>query len=206
MNQETQERLKAIKGRFRLLMNGAASQSMREKGLGYKINWGVGLPVLKGIAAEYGKDYELAVELWKEDIRECKILATMIMPPADMQTDMAELWASQITTQEIAEMAAFNLFQYVDNAKSLALKWLAADDVNIRICGYNVLARLFMRGMELDARDINEFFDQAQAALAEDNISVRHAVVNALSRFSQMSGEHEKLLKSAFRSFDLEIF
>ena len=42
MEQETQDKLKQIKGRFRLMMNGVASQSMREKGLGYKINWGVG--------------------------------------------------------------------------------------------------------------------------------------------------------------------
>lgn len=206
MKQETQDRLKEIKGRFRLLMNGVVSQSMREKGLGYKINWGIGIPALKGIAAEYGKDYELAVELWKEDIRECKILATMMMPAAEMQTDMAELWASQIPNQEIAEMAAFNLFQYLPDALVLALRWLASASAAVQICGYNVLARLFMRGTDISERDINEFFDQSQTALRDDNISVRHAAVNSLSRFAQMSIEHEKLFKSAFKSFDLDIF
>ena len=39
------------------MMNGVASQSMRDKGLGYKINWGIALPALKEMAAEYGKDY-----------------------------------------------------------------------------------------------------------------------------------------------------
>ena len=135
MEQETQDKLKQIKGRFRLMMNGVASQSMREKGLGYKINWGVGLPVLKEMAAEYGKDYRLAVELWKEDIRECKILATMIMPPSEMQPDLVELWASQLPNQEMAEMAAFNLFQFVADAKAFALKWLASSRDVEQICG-----------------------------------------------------------------------
>ena len=86
--------LQDIKSRFRLMMNGVASKSMRDKGMGYKINWGIGLPELKQLAAEYGKDHDLAVQLWKEDIRECKLLATMMMPADKMQTDMVELWGS----------------------------------------------------------------------------------------------------------------
>ena len=120
MELEVRDKLKQIKSRFRLLMNGVASQSMREKGIGYKINWGISLPALKGLAVEYGKDYELAIELWKEDIRECKILATLIMPVEAVRPDLAELWVGQIENQEIAEMAAFNLFQYIDCADGLA--------------------------------------------------------------------------------------
>ena len=69
------EQLKDIKTQLRLSMNGAVSQSMREKGLVYKLNFGVELPRIKGIAAAYEKDHALAQALWKEDIRECKILA-----------------------------------------------------------------------------------------------------------------------------------
>ena len=80
MNEQIHEKLKEIKQSFRLLMNGVASHSMREKGLSYKINWGVPIPDLQKMAVEYGKDYDLAIELWKEDIRECQVLATVIMP------------------------------------------------------------------------------------------------------------------------------
>ena len=77
----TNEKIKEIKQSFRLMMNGTASRSMREKGADYKLNWGVSLPDLQAMAEEIGKDYELAISLWKEDVRECKILATMLMPP-----------------------------------------------------------------------------------------------------------------------------
>lgn len=183
MEQDVQEKLRRIKSRFRLMMNGVASQSMREKGVTYKINWGIGLPELKGIAAEYGKDYGLAAELWKEDIRECKILATLIMPAGSMTPELAELWASQAGNQEIAEMAAFNLFQHIDNADRLALKWISSGDALEQICGYNVLARLFLKGTAFTVRDLNEFADQAQAAMSDGNVSVRHAAANALSRY-----------------------
>lgn len=206
MKQETQDKLKQIKGRFRLMMNGMASQSMREKGLGYSINWGVSLPTLKTLAEEYGKDYELAIELWKENIRECKILATLIMPPADMLPDLACLLVSQVPNQEIAAMVSFNLFQYIEDAKDLAFKWLASESELVQMCGYNVLSRLFMRGDTLDFREINELFDQAKAALESGSLSLQHAVVNMLLRFCSISDEYNKITKSAFKSYDLDIF
>ncbi len=61
-------------------MNGVVSQSMHEKGLVYKLNFGVELPRMKIIAARYAKDHALAQALWKEDIREFKILAAMLQP------------------------------------------------------------------------------------------------------------------------------
>ena len=74
----TEENLKHIKQSFRLLMNGVTAQSLRDKGLEYHLNWGANLLHLKEMAEPYGKDYDLAITLWKEDIRECKILATLL--------------------------------------------------------------------------------------------------------------------------------
>ena len=206
MRQETQDKLKQIKGRFRLLMNGVVAQSMRDKGVGYKINWGVGLPALRQMASEYGKDYALAVELWKEDIRECKILATLIMPASAMEADLVDIWVSQLPNVEMAEMAAFNLFRHLDGAKGHALTWLASGNVLEQVCGYNVLSRLFMSGEDLTEREINEFVDQAQSAIVDDNMSVRRAVTNALLRFAQKGDVYRAMLKSAFKSYNLDIF
>ena len=44
---DVRETIKDIKGQFRLFMNGVVSQSMREKGLDYKLNFGIELPRLK---------------------------------------------------------------------------------------------------------------------------------------------------------------
>ena len=52
---DVKEQLKDIKTQLRLSMNGAVSQSMREKGLVYKLNFGVELPRIKMIADGYEK-------------------------------------------------------------------------------------------------------------------------------------------------------
>ena len=47
-----QESILDIKQKLRLTMNGVASTDMRKAGIGYKLNFGVGLPALKEIAQD----------------------------------------------------------------------------------------------------------------------------------------------------------
>lgn len=206
MDEQTQEKLKEIKKSFFLRMDGTASRSMREKGLDYKINWGVSIPDLRKMADEYGKDYALAIELWKENIRECKILATMMMPPEQMLPEIVELWMEQTPSQEIAEMAAFNLYQHLEYAPVLAFQWIAGDNEVEQICGYNLLARLFMKGQEPNERGIQEFLDQALTALQSPSISVRHAAMNCVRRFASLGDDYTQICKSALKTLNLEFF
>ena len=189
---ETNDKSKNIKQSFRLVMNGPASQSMREKGLNYKINWGVPFTTLRDMAAEYGKDYDLAIALFKENIRECKIMATMIMPIDKFEADLADLWMEQTDNQELAEMLAFNLLQYAPYAPAVAYKWIATDNNNYQICGYSILSRLFMNGQEPNDRGMDEYLDQAAAALRGDNVSLKHAALNSIMRFIELGDAFEK--------------
>lgn len=199
MNEETHQKLMKIKRSFRLLMSGPTSQSMTQKGLGYKINWGVPFIELKKMALEYGKDYELAIELWKEDIRECKILATLIMPAEKMLPEITDIWMEQVKSQEMAEMLAFNLLQHVDYASAIAYEWIATDKTLYEIAGFQLLARLFANGQEANERGINEFLDQAAVALQGDNMGIKHAAANCVLRFADLGEEYEKIARAALK-------
>jgi hypothetical protein len=202
---ETTNKVKEIKRSFRLMMNGPTSQSMREKGIDYHVNWGVALPLLKEKAKEYGKDYDLAIELWKENVRECKILATLIMPADKMLPEIVDLWMEQTDTQEIAEQAAFNLYQYLDYAPVLAYQWMASDKPIYQLTAYQILSRLFMNGQEPNERGINEFLDQVVVALQGGNAGVKHAAFNCLMRFSDLGESYEIIAKNALKSQGLDI-
>ena len=203
MDKTVKEKVKEIKQSFRLVMNGPASQSMREKGLKYKLNWGVPVPTLKAMAKDYGKNYDLAIELFKEDIRECKILATMIMPPERMLPEIIDVWMEQTTQNEIAEQMAFNLLQYLDYAPMLAFEWIATDKPIYKLTGYHLLSRLFMKGKEPDERGINEFLDQVEADLQGDDNSLKHAAYNCLLRFCDLGDDYEKIAAKALKQLDI---
>lgn len=203
--EEIESKIKELKRGFRLVMNGPASQSMREKGLDYRLNWGVPFIQLKQMAADLPHDYDFAIALWKEDIRECKILATLLMPHDKMPEEVAEIWVEQTHSQEMAEMQAFNLYQYVSYAPKLAYRWMALDDTVKEICAYDILGRLFMKGQEPNERGINEFIDQAVTALKSPSAGLRHAAMNALTRFADLGLVFERLAKAALKreGFDL---
>lgn len=203
--EEIESKIKELKRGFRLVMNGPASQSMREKGLDYRLNWGVPFIQLKQMAADLPHDYDFAIALWKEDIRECKILATLLMPYDKMPEEVAEIWMEQTHSQEMAEMQAFNLYQYVSYAPKLAYSWMALDDTVKEICAYDILGRLFMKGQEPNERGINEFIDQAVTALKSPSAGLRHAAMNALTRFADLGLVFERLAKVALKreGFDL---
>ena len=206
MTEETNEKLKAIKRSFRTVMNGVASHSMREKGVGYKLNWGVSLVHLREMAATYGKDYDLAIALWKEDIRECKILATLIMPAERLLPEVADIWLEQTTSQELAEMLAANLLKDVSYAPEIAYRWMASDSDIRQICGFSILSRLFMRGQEPNERGINEFLDQAVTALLGPSVGVRHAAWNCTNRFAELGEDYEAIAKKALQQAGIDFF
>lgn len=199
MNEQTHQKLMEIKRSFRLLMNGPGSQSMREKGLGYKINWGVPFTELKKMAEEYGKGYDLAIELWKEDIRECKILATLIMPADKMLAEITDLWMEQVNNQEMVEMLVFNLLQNVEYAPVIAYQWIASDKPLYEMAGFHLLSRLFAKGQEPNERGINEFLDQAATVLQGDNMGVKHAAINSVMRFCDFGEDFEKIARGALK-------
>ena len=204
MNEEIRDKVQEIKRSFRQMMDGATAASMRQKGLGYKLNWGAELSRLREMADELGPNYNLSIELWKENIRECKILATMLMPPKEMLPEVADIWIEQIPTVEIAEQAAFNLFQYCDFASNKAFQWLSSADDFPQICGYHVLSRLFLRKYEPDERDINEFVDQALDALQSDNLSLQKAAMQSIVKFADIALVYQRIAKSAIRSIGLD--
>lgn len=197
--EEIDSKVKELKRSFRLEMNGQASQSMREKGLEYHLNWGVPLLQLKKMAADLPHDYDFAITLWKEDIRECKILATLVMPHDKMPEEVAEIWMDQTRSQEMAEMLAFNLYQHLSYAPKLAYRWMALDNPLKEICAYDILGRLFMKGVEPNERGINEFVDQAVTAMKSPSAGVRHAAMNALLRFADLGLVFERLANAALK-------
>ena len=201
---DIQQQVKEIKQSFRQMMDGSVAASMRTKGVDYKLNWGATLPRLREKAEEIGKNYDLAIALWKENVRECKILATMIMPPNEVLPEVIDIWMEQTPTQEIAEQAAFNLYQYLPYAPEKAYTWMASSEPLYQLCGFHIVTRLFMNGQEPNERGINEFIDQAIVALQGESIPVRKAAMSAVQRFVNLGLVYERIAKSALKQANLD--
>lgn len=184
------ETVRQIKAQLRLFMNGVLSQSLREKGLKYRLIFGVELPRLKEIAAGYEKNHDLAQALWKEDIRECKILATYLQPTATFDPELADFWMESVHNTELADYLCMALLRHLPYASQKAFQWMASENRMEQYTGFRLMAHLFaLRGTEMNERSHNEFLDQAHAALQGDDLLVKQAAHVALGRYNAFNAQ-----------------
>jgi 3-methyladenine DNA glycosylase AlkD len=180
-----QDTIREIKGKFRLFMNGVLSQSLREKGLQYRLIFGIELPRLREIAAGYEPNHELAQALWKEDIRECKILAAYLQPVESFYPEIADIWVEQIHNTELADYVCMALFRRLPYASQKAFQWMASENRMEVYMGFRLMTHLFtMMGATMNDRSRYEFIDQATAAMCSNDYIVKQAARSALERYA----------------------
>lgn len=196
--------LQEIKQNLRTMMNGPLSQSLREKGLGYRVIFGVEWPRLMAFAAEIGKDHSLAQDLWKEDIRECRLLAGLVQPTESFYPEIADIWVESMRYPEEAQYTVLTLFSHLPYASDKAFQWIAAAEEMKQLCGFLLLGRLFMNGCPLMRQSEMEYLDQAAAALGGASAIVRKAAYDSLLKYALVGDEPEALVSKLLKRMNLE--
>lgn len=177
------EKVKEIKKELRLAMNGVVSSIQRNHGLNYKINFGVEIPRLKGIAAKFDKEEELARRLWQDNIRECKMLAIFLMPESGY-ADVAEKWITEAPFTEIADHLTMVILSKLPDATEKAIKWIQNSEGMFRYCGFMTLTHLFRRGVELNKEQESIFLATAKnIEETENRKTVIMAAYNSLGHY-----------------------
>ena len=195
--------LREIRSDLRLSMNGVIATSMREKGLHYRMNFGVDIHKIKEIARRYESGSTLAEVLWKEDVREMKILATMLYPSASLTRERADRWVMAIGDQEIREQACMNLFQKLSFADELVNDWIKNEDEKIRTTGFWLFARLCIICSEVvNQIEVNQLLGDAVTSLKSGSLLLRQAALNALKFYGRTSADRAENVLQRVASFE----
>ena len=187
-----------IKKELRANMNGVASESMGRKSEDYRVNFGVEIPRLHNIASEFEASHELAQQLWKESVRECRILATILQPVESFLPEIADIWVDDIRTLELAQIASLNLFSRLPYASDKVFEWIASEREITQQCGYLTLCHLMRQG-EMNERSADEFIDQALTAYAGGSMMLQRTLMRAFAIFAENNPEAAKRLPKEFR-------
>lgn len=201
-----QDELREIRTQLRMAMNGVISTSMREKGINYKLNFGVPLPEIKQIAATHQPSSELAAALWKEDIREFKILASLLQPVEEFSFEQADQWIKEIPYLEIAEQCSKNLFCKLTYVEDLLFGLIFnVKDEFARMVAYLIWGELFRNGQTVIAPVKAAFLVESMRTVAKIDFGAswneKQAAVKAMKFYGRQSGEHAKQILSSFDEF-----
>ncbi len=176
--------LQDIRKRCRMAMNGDASAGMRKYGLVYKLNFGLMISQIKEIATHYYPDATLANQLWQQETRELKILATLLNPVDELSDESAVQLALEIPNQEIREQIVINLFQQLPNALQLAQEWAKSDNQSLRTTAYWLLGRLLLAKKIDSYPDINSL-PYVWDDVVSDDLPLRNSALLALKQIGR---------------------
>jgi len=179
-----------IKKELRASMNGVASAAMRQTA-DYRVNFGVELPRIQEIAAEFTPDVNLAGALWKENVRECRILATLLMPIEAFDEALCDVWVEGIRTVELAQVFALNLMRRVCYARRKAFEWVSGDQLVLQVLGYATMCHVLRSpeadcgvpgtdGQGMDERSANELLDHIACDLQSGQSILQTAAAKTL--------------------------
>jgi len=168
-NQETEKKYQQILVLVKSRKSGEVADLMKQKGISYKMNWGVSIIDLREIAKQFVPDHLLALKLWNKQWRETMILATLIDEPKLVTEEQIDFWTKTLENTEIAEQASANLWVKTKFAYIKAMEWCRGKKHIIRFTGLHLIGRLALS----DKSAIDEMFDpffEELPTLAKDSM------------------------------------
>lgn len=121
-------RMVALLGAVRKQMNGAVLDTLRYYGADYGLNYGVAIHSLRETARETGRDDGFARFLYRQQVRELRIIALWIAEPERTTAADFPFWAAGIINSEVAEQAAHALLSQIDDIDALLVGWCASEN------------------------------------------------------------------------------
>jgi len=177
---------KVIK-KLKSLSNPEAIIGMARYGITPENTYGASIPSLRKIAKEIGISHKLAQQLWITDIRETRILASMI-DDLDMVTEeQMENWVNEFNYWEICDQCCMNLFEKTKFAYKKAVEWSSREKEFIKRAGFVLMARLAVSDKKADDKRFEKFFPVIKREATDDRNYVKKAVNWALRQIGKRS-------------------
>ncbi|MCM1441501.1 MAG: DNA alkylation repair protein [Roseburia sp.] len=120
--------LQLIKQRFFAMRNGIIADTLRRSGTPYRMIFGLNLPQIKEIAADFAPNLELARQL-RDDraTRESQMIAPMLMTADYLTVDEATEWLLSAPTVEAIDILCHSLLRHHQAVSEIIDRALTAD-------------------------------------------------------------------------------
>jgi len=171
-NPEAERIFQEILSKIKPLQNGEVVNSMQKRGVEYKVNLGVSIPLLRQMASDYQQNHLLALKLWNKQWRETMILATLLEVPEEVTENQMDFWVRNFQTVEIAEQAAMNLLSKTGFAYQKAFEYCTGKKLLVKIVGLLIIGRLALTDHESPDEKFDPFFELMPPLSKDPQLSI----------------------------------
>lgn len=190
---------KDIINKLESLSNPGVITGMARYGITPENTYGVSIPNLRKIAKEIGISNKLAQQLWNTNIRETKILASMIDDPEMVTEEQIEGWVKEFNYWEICDQCCMNLFEKTKFAYKKSIEWSSREKEFVKRAGFVLMARLAVSDKKADDKRFEKFFPIIKREATDDRNYVKKAVNWALRQIGKrnlnLNGKAVKIAK-----------
>jgi 3-methyladenine DNA glycosylase AlkD len=158
---------------------------MARFGINPRNTLGVNIPVLRSIARRYRNDHDLALQLWKTDIHEARLLAGFIDDPAQVSEKQMEAWVRDFDSWDICDLACGNLFDKTVFAYRKAKEWPYRKEEYVKRAGFVLMAALSVHDKKAADKVFVEFLPIIEGGACDERNFVRKAVNWALRQIGK---------------------
>ncbi len=174
-----------IINKLKYLSNPKAIIGMARYGITPENTYGVSIPNLRKIAKEIGISHKLTQQLWTTNIRETRILASMIEDPEMVTEEQIEGWVKEFNYWEICDQCCMNLFEKTEYAYKKAVKWSSREEEFVKRAGFVLMARLAVSDKKADDNKFEKFLPIIKREATDDRNYVKKAVNWALRQIGK---------------------
>lgn len=176
--------------RLESLSDPSAVKGMAKYGITPEKAYGVPIPVLRKIAREIGVNHELSRKLWELNIRETRILASMIADPKKVTEEHMEKWVREFDYWEICDQCCINLFKKTRFAYKKAVEWSSRKEEFVKRAGFTLMACLAVS----DKKASNEKFEEFLSIIKRESRDKRNYVKKAVNWALRQIGKRNPYL------------
>jgi len=168
-------------------------EGMKRFGVDNSKALGVPLPQIRKIAKSIKKDHQLALDLWDNDIHECRVMASLVDDPKQVTSQQMDQWVADFYSWDVCDQVCGNLFDRTEFAIDKALEWSKSEKEYIKRAGFVLMAEFAVHDKKAGNEEFMQFFPIIEREAWDDRNFVRKAVNWALRQIGKRNRDLHKI-------------
>lgn len=174
-----------VLARLELMSDSTRLEGMSRYGIKVDRALGVSMPEMRALAKTIGKDHRLAVELWRTEVHEARIMASLLADPKHLSEEQMEEMVRDLDSWDVCDQCCSNLFSRSPMALRKALEWAERESEFPKRAGFATMAALAVHDKKLGQNEVHLLLEAMVRESHDDRNYVRKAVNWALRQIGK---------------------
>jgi 3-methyladenine DNA glycosylase AlkD len=185
--------VKQVLDELKMLSRPDQIEGMARYGMSPEKRLGVSVPEMRKLSKKIGTNHRLALDLWKTDIPEAQMVASMIANPSELRPEVMEEWVKDFNSWDVCDQVCMNLFEKSPFVLQKIEKWARRDEEFIKRAAYALIACLAWHDKTSPDNKFEAFFPIIYKGATDPRNFVKKAVSWALRNIGKRNTELNRL-------------